>query len=207
MAYSTYSGMKLFAVAGMMVLLAGCAGTPPSRFYTLHSIKDSAPYHESTATDLPVALGPVEIPDYLDRPQIGTRTSQSEIFFSDFDRWAGSLREDIARVLSEDITELLTESSVTVSPMKWGANHQYRISVDIQRFDLLRGGKVVLNAQWSIIGRDRKKTLLTRASAFEEQAEGESYPAKIAAMSRALEKLSREIAGGIRAVTGKEQPD
>ncbi|MFA5353577.1 MAG: PqiC family protein [Thermodesulfovibrionales bacterium] len=207
MRYNTCSGKRIFAAAGMMVLLAGCAGTEPSRFYTLHSMKDAAPYRESSAADRSIALGPVEIPDYLDRPQIGTRTSQSEIFFSEFDRWAGSLREDIARVLSENITELMSGSAVTVSPMKWGANQQYRISMEIQRFDVMQGGRNILNAQWSILGRDRKKILLTRSSAFEEQAEGESYPAKIAAMSRALEKLSKEMSGGIKAVLEKGQQD
>jgi pyruvate kinase len=50
----------------------------------------------------------------------------------------------------------------------------------------------------------RKILLLKRESLVREQIHGGTYDALVDAMSRAIEKLSRDIAGGIRAVSQKE---
>src|SRR5512143_2318980 len=83
-----------WSLACASLAVAGCVGTSrPSRFYTLAP----AEVHESavaTWNGAPLAIGPVEIPDYLDRQQIVTRTAEDELVVSDFDRWGGALERD-----------------------------------------------------------------------------------------------------------------
>ena len=61
-----------------------------------------------------VAVGPVAIPDYLDRPQILTRSGPSELQLAEFERWAGSLEKDVSRVLAENLSTLLEKDHVIV---------------------------------------------------------------------------------------------
>jgi uncharacterized lipoprotein YmbA len=75
----------------------------------------------------------------------------------------------------------------------------YTIAVEVVRFDGTPGGNVVLHAQWTIWEDGGKKILTTRSSAVEEQTGAESYEALVAAMSRAVAALSRDIAGAISA--------
>ena len=185
----------------LLLIIAGCA-SPHSRFYTLNVGKSLGNVRPSTGYRLLVALGPVQIPDYLDRPQIVIRTGRNELTFSEFDRWAGSLKDNIAQVLSEDLTRLLSRNGVSVSPWEWGAASDYRVSVDIRRIDIMTDGYVLLDCQWSIIGKDGIKILLTRQSSAKESVSAPTYPARISSMSKALKKVSRDIAAGIKAVSG-----
>src|SRR6267378_3040726 len=99
----------LFACA-MSLGLAGCLGSSrPARFYTLAplQIRDGP---GSTSTDATLAIGPVEIPDSIDRPQIVTRTGANELVVAEFDRWGSSLdREITASLVSQGRWELIAQ--------------------------------------------------------------------------------------------------
>lgn len=196
-----YMKIKASLVVFMFMIISGCAGTDPSRFYTLHASKSPDIVQQSLPSELFVMIGPIEIPDYLDRPQIVSRTSQNEITFSEFQRWAGSLKDDITRVLSEDLTELLSGDAISISPWEWGTTSDYRIGVIIRRFDIRPEGNVLLNARCTIIGKDGMTQLLMWEASITEPFTEQTYDAKVSSMSRALEKLSQDIAEKIKEVS------
>jgi len=193
--------IKASLVVFLLLIISGCASTDPSKFYTLHSIKSSNIVQQSSPYELFIMIGPVEIPDYLDRPQIVSRTNQNEITFSEFQRWAGSLKDDITRVLSEDLTEILSEDAISVSPWEWGITSDYRIGVHIRRFDIMPEGSVLLNARCTLIGEDGTTQLLMWGVSVTEPINAQTYDAKVSSMSGALEKLSHDIAEKIKAVS------
>jgi uncharacterized lipoprotein YmbA len=197
----SYIRIKIFLVIFLFMIVSGCASTDPSRFYTLHSSKSPDIVQPSSPYELFVMIGPVEIPDYLDRPQIVSRTNQNEITFSEFQRWAGSLKDDITRVLSEDLTELLSEDAISVSPWEWGVTSDYRIGVHIRRFDIMPEGNVLLNARCTLIDADGTTQLLMWEASITEPITEQTYDAKISSMSGALEKLSQDIAEKIKEVS------
>ncbi len=65
------------------------------------------------------------------------------------------------------------------------------------------GDSVLLKAQWEVFANDRS-SLLKKESRISEQINGSSYDALIATMSGALERLSRDISGGIMSVLRQE---
>ncbi len=197
----SYIRIKVLLVILLFLIVSGCASTDPSKFYTLHSIKSPDMVQSSSPYELFVMIGPVEIPDYLDRPQIVSRTSQNEITFSEFQRWAGSLKDDITRVLSEDLAELLSEDAIAVSPWEWGVTSDYRIGVHIRRFDIMPEGNVLLNARCTLIGADGMTQLLMWEASITEPVVAQTYDAKVSSMSSALEKLSQDIAKKIKEVS------
>ena len=198
-----------FMLSGFLFLLilGGCGSTQPSRFYTLHTIGNHDVGTQSTPADhnISVAIGPIDIPDYLDRPQIVSRTSQNELTLSEFDRWAGSLKDDIVRVLSKNLTQLLSQSSVSILP--WGMYNAstYRVTVNIRRFDSMPEGNILLDAQWTIFGKGGMEIPHVRESIITEPVPAKTYDAKVSAMSGALAKLSSDIAEGIKGVLQKHK--
>lgn len=188
----------LFGV--LLIMFSGCASSRPSRFYTLDTMKSAQNVQKKVDTEQQVAIGvgPVEIPDYLDRSQIVTRNSGNELQIAEFDRWAGSLREDIARTLTENLSVLLSQDNASVVTSRWGSTFNFRIVVNILRFDVMPDGNLVLKAQWIVVGADDRKSLVVRTSGLSEAIQGSDYSAKITAMSRALEMLSRDIADAIK---------
>ena len=182
--------------------MGGCASSKPARFYTLNSLSTSGEHPQSVAArqGIAVAIGPVAIPDYLDRPQIVSRSGPRELKLAEFERWAGSLEEDISRVLAENLSVLLAPDNVTV--LRWGRDAypfpaQYRVGVDVLRFDGTIGESVILSARWSVSREEEKKVLSAGESNVREPVGRPDYGALVEAMSRALETLGREIAAAI----------
>jgi uncharacterized lipoprotein YmbA len=61
----------------------------------------------------------------------------------------------------------------------------------------------VLKAYWSIYGENGKQLLARDSSGFYEDTGKGGYNDTVAAMSRAIEKLSSEIADAIRSLSGE----
>jgi len=185
---------RLFLPA-VAILLAGCASVQPARFYTLTPLEQQAakPNPRDEAPPPSVLIAPVEIPDYLDRPQIVTRDGKNELNLAEFDRWAGSLRENIAAVMAENLSILLSSDRVFVYPQVRGEKTDYLMALRILRLDCIPGDSVLLKAQWTIFaGQDRGG--VTHMAAFTERLADGSYEALAAAVSSTLAQASREIA-------------
>ena len=190
-----------FLLFGLVLLFAlGCASSPPTRFYTLSSLQEGGGELRGSPSDqdLAIGVGPIKFPEYLDRTEIVTRSSSYKITLSGFDLWAGSLAEDFSRVLAENLSVLLSTESVIVYPQPGSGIARYRIIMDVIRFDGSLGGDVSLIARWSILEGKERKVVFARKSTIKEPSGAQGYEAMVVANSRALEKLSREIAEAIR---------
>src|SRR5690242_1750466 len=122
-------GSPLLACA-VGLALAGCFGSSrPSRFYTLSAleVRDGAASPVSASSlaaaaaspaAATLAVGPVEIPDYLDRQQIVTRTGTNGLVLAEFDRWGGTLDREITRSLVATLGQQLAPRSIAVVPWR-----------------------------------------------------------------------------------------
>lgn len=189
-----------------LILLAGCAATEPSRFYTLMPMAgiDKEGLTEMSAQGISLGIGPIGLPDYLDRPQIVTSSTRNKINISEFNRWAGSLGDDLSRVFSENLSNLLSTDRIFLYPWRGGVPIDYQIEVEIIQFDGEIGGNVSLIARWTIFGGRDRKVLLIKKSSYTESTGESGYEAMVEAESRALGNLSREIATAIKDVSHRE---
>ena len=198
--------MKIVAAMSCLALLltAGCVGgsrSKPSRFYTLDSMDSpdialhAAP--GSSTQDLRIGIAPVKIPKYLKKPQIVTRTSSSEITLAEFDRWAGSLNEDIGRVLAENLSLLLKTDKVLNFPWRRNVKLDYSIEMQVTRLEGALGGEVDLVIRWAIFDTENNNVVNVTTSRITQAVQGSSYEDLVTAHSRALAAFSRELAAAI----------
>jgi uncharacterized lipoprotein YmbA len=186
----------------MSLALAGCFGTSrPARFYTLEplEVRDDP---GSTATDATLAVGPIELPDYVDRPQIVTRTGTNELVIAEFDRWGGSLDKQISGSLVATLRDRLAPRQIAVVPWKSAIVSRgtpYRVTVSVSRFDGVLGHSVVLQARWELCTQSGGKTesLGVQEASVTEQITGPDYDVLVAAMQRALVRLGEQMADSI----------
>jgi uncharacterized lipoprotein YmbA len=87
----------------LALLVAGCVGSPPTDLYTLSPVGTPAAETRPQSTPAVVAVGPVILPDYIDRPQIVTRKSAYQLELAAYDQWAAPLYDMLPRVLVEDV--------------------------------------------------------------------------------------------------------
>jgi len=191
------------AIIMVLVLLAGCRGaTPPVEFYTLSPIDtiSEADKIVGLGDNLAVGVGPLQIPKIIDRPQIVTRIGPNQIHVDEFHRWAGSVYEDFLRVVTMNLSALLQSRLVVAFPWEDYFDPDYRIYMEINQFDGRLGQYAQLDVTWAIIGRETRKILLVRKSLIKEPVQGEDYDTFVAAKSRILGTLSRQIAQGIKEI-------
>jgi len=176
-------------------LAAGCGTSPPSRFYTLSPTAAPA----AAPSDVFVAVGPVTIPAVVDRPEIVVNLGPNELRMDDFNRWAAPLQDSIARTIAENLVVMLGSPRVILFPQQLATDPQYRVAVEIRTFESVPGTAIRLDAVWTLRRTKDGKTETGRTSVRESVADS-SYDALAAAHSRAVARLSQDIADAVRAL-------
>jgi hypothetical protein len=184
------------SIALLVTLSAGCGLSATAHFYTLSS---TAAADGAAAASYAVAVGPVTIPGYADRPQFVVQVAQNRVELEEFERWATPLDEGIARVVAGDLATLLGTMQVATVPLAPGFMPAYQAAIDVQRFESTPGQGVLIEAVWVVRRATGGEPRMGRTVAS-ESAGGEGFEALAAAHSRALAKLSVDIAAAIRAV-------
>ncbi|MBM9538756.1 PqiC family protein [Desulfobulbus alkaliphilus] len=188
-----YKASALFAFLYLAALcFSGCSATrsQPADFYLL----SSQPLPQLAERDGLVGVLPVRVPDYLDRPQIVTRTGKNTLDLNEFNRWAEPLRMNITSVLVQNLSHLLGTDAIINTNQNFGHPLRFQVGVEVQRFDGELGGTVILSGRWSIHSDDRKQTVVGRGFSFHEQTRSASYEDYVVALSQAIDELSRVIA-------------
>lgn len=177
--------------------LAGCAQTPPTTFYTLSTSAEPTVAKRS-AQGLVIGLGPITLPQYLDRPDIVTRRGANQMRLADLNKWAEPLEPLLTRVMAEDLYALLDANDVIPVPQRGDLPLDRIVEVDIGRFDADETGAVVLDARWRIYRGDNETLLASGRSLVNEQGSAvPDYNSIVAAMSRAVGQASEQIADAI----------
>jgi uncharacterized protein len=188
------------------LLVAGCAATTPTQFYTLSSLVAAPGEAAQGLPHLAIGVGPVTLPEYLNRPQIVTRAGSNRILLADFESWAEPLDGLFARILTENLSLLLGTDDVVPLPLRRTMHLDYDVEVNVTRFDVDSSGHAVLDARW-VVYRDVSGELVrTARSTLVEPASSDDEAAAVQALSRALGAMSREIADTIAAATAKQTP-
>ena len=108
-------------------------------FYTLSAMSPEA---ASPAASLrAVAVGPVTLPELVDRPQLVIRVAADRVDIVETERWAEPLKSEIPRLLAENLARLLRPARVSTIDQSESRDAEYRVLVDIQRFESVSGGR------------------------------------------------------------------
>ncbi len=178
------------ALAGLM---AGCASSP-AKFFTLSPDATATSKADAASSKLVIVVGPVSIPAIVDMPQIVVSKGANQVAPDQFNLWASPLRNNIAQVVGANLVVLLGTPNVS-SVLTSDAD--FRVAIDVQVFESSPGDAATLSAMWNVRHVKDGKTMIGRTSVREASTE-KGYQALAAAHSRALSRLSADIADAIR---------
>ena len=180
----------LAAVVSGLILLAGCGRSPQTTFYTLTPLV--ADVSAPRAVGPSITIASVTLPELIDRPQLVVPDAGARVAILESQRWAEPLKSAIPRLLADNIARLMNSDRVSAYPQHASLNADYRLFVDIQRFEL-SGSTVIVDALWEIRSAKGAKPLTGR-SKMVEPIGSTDYEAVVAGYSRAMANMSREIA-------------
>ena len=186
-------------VVGVTLLVGSSAcSSPATTFYALNPLPPAATQGDPAGGRGPgVGVGPVFLPERLDRPQIVTRIGENTLHLAEFDQWAAPLRDSFPRVLAENLSILIPTDRVSVFPWSPEEPIEYEVRVEVTQFDGSLGGDCSLISRWSILRRADKR--LTMGTSNHTEPAGNTYATLVAAENRLLAALSRDIATAVKA--------
>lgn len=181
---------RLAAAILLSLVVAGCGTTVPPRYYTLAAVPPVAAA-PAAAVPVRIVVGPVNLPDYLDRRPIVTRDSAYAVHLATNDYWAAPLQDTVPRILVADLSARLPADRVESFPE---LASDYRIAVDIDRFDTDADGLATLTARWRIYGKTGAQALQSGEVTLQQQGDAADYQAGTAALSATLGDLADYLA-------------
>jgi hypothetical protein len=185
-----------------LLSLAACVGGPTKspNFYTL--VPETGVTQRTIAVEQQLnpalAVGPVLLPEHLQRPQIVTRSENAQLQIAEFERWAGSLKSQIETVLVMNLSAELEDFAVT-GYRKSFTDPVYRVTIEVAELLGRLGGTLDFSASWVLTdstGEEKTRTLFN--SQIQIPVEGPDYRALVAAHQEAIETLSQQIAAAVK---------
>ncbi|MGD8956673.1 MAG: PqiC family protein [Chromatiaceae bacterium] len=185
-----------------LLSLAACVGGPTKspNFYTL--VPETGVTQRTIAVEQQLnpalAVGPVLLPEHLQRPQIVTRSENAQLQIAEFERWAGSLKSQIETVLVMNLSAELEDFAVT-GYRKSFTDPVYRVAIEVAELLGRLGGTLDFSASWVLTdstGEEKTRTLFN--SQIQIPVEGPDYRALVAAHQEAIKTLSQQIAAAVQ---------
>ena len=207
-------------LATAAVTLGACAAlqpqADPTRYYVLTvepggAAPPSAPRAAGSVTTPRAAgsvttlgVGRVVIPAYLDRSELVSRTGSNQLSVHDEARWGEPLREGLERTLRGDLASQLSPERVRHAPSEGARPTDLVVDIEVRRFEPVASPgatpTVEFEAAWTVREAGSGRVVAAHTSTLRQPiTSGSGEGAAVAAMSRAVAQVSRDIAGAVTA--------
>lgn len=178
-----HAALRLVGLICFSVLVAGCASTPETRYFTLDG------GHEKVADEgEAISVRPVRVPDYLDDNRIWVRPEPHRVKALPHVRWAERLPRAITRSLQMHFGAVS------------GADRPDQLLVDIQRFEAVWGetDRVVLVAHWRVEQRSGDTCRMELEEPLSDRDAATLVAAKAALVTELASRIGAQLADSDR---------
>lgn len=185
----------------LALLLAACGSAPRERLYSMSAAQAAAPAAPPAAITRRVVVGPVSVPEAVNRVEIVVRRGEHRLELLEFDRWAALPPSEIALATAQALEAALADAGtrVVVDAPSIGPPATQRVVIDVQRFDAVLGQSLGFEAAWRVIDARGALQASGQTRVLEPAPGGAESLA--AAAGRATTQLARQVAATIAAPT------
>ncbi len=184
----------MVVIAALAAVSAGCATSPAPRYFRLAPEAQAGAVTQARA----VIIGPFQLAEYLDRPQIVTRDRANAVKLAELERWAEPLDANFQGVVAANVGRLLGSDRVLEFPAQAIVRPERRVTGRVSQLDVDAGGLAVLEVQWGVLDGDGAVREPGRRSRYEVKAAATDYASAVAAMNTAVAKFSEDVAAAVR---------
>ncbi len=178
----------------LALCLVACASAPPEAAHYL--LRVVPPADLGSADPLPVALGRISLPPYLDRAGLVVQMDEHQLREARFHLWAESLDEGVWFYLRERISSELGRALHPGQDL--GESVRYRVDIRINEFHGTLDGQAHLVARWSVRRVDKDSVVETQRFSQTRRQTGDGYPGLVSTEMELLDELAVTIARTLR---------
>ena len=196
--YLTKRLLKYTFLLCLVFLILSCAkSSKPVEYYMLDASVGIDNNQTLKVDEGPmIGLGPIRLPEYLDRFQMVVAVSENKYKLIDGHRWAEKLDQNISLALFKILPSQLGTDRMIRYPWPQRPGVDFQVKIDILELNVDQDGQSQLVAQWSIKSKD--KTILKKRSTFTAQASITDIDKMVQAQSECLTQLGQEIVANLK---------
>ena len=190
----SYKLSHLLGGAFICAIVTACAhDAKPVEFYRLSADVGLTQNAKSAVNskEVIVGLGPIRIPEYLNRPQIMVAISDNQYSISEEHRWAENLDQNILLALYKVLPAQLNTDHVFRYPWSQRQDINYQVSIDILDLTINPQGQSQFIAQWSI--KVKEKANIDKRFECSLPASTTDYALMVKVQSQCLTQLGQAI--------------
>jgi len=187
----------LFLSCSIFLILSCAKSSKPVEYYMLDASVGIDNNQTLKGDEGPmIGLGPIRLPEYLDRFQMVVAVSENKYKLIDGHRWAEKLDQNISLALFKTLPTQLGTDRMIRYPWPQRPGVDFQVKIDILELNIDQDGQSQLVAQWSIKSKD--ETILNKRSTFTAQASTTDIDKMVQAQSECLTKLGQEIVTNLK---------
>lgn len=198
----TNTPLTLLILVWFVMMASACAtkSSQKTYFYVINPVEtDASLIANNSEKHLALEITSLSVPQYLERPQIVTRSGTNQLEINEYHRWGGNLRKNISRVIAKNLSLYLNTPDIFIVPHVSHTKLTHRVMIEIISFERYPDNRVKLSSLWTLTDPTSGKTI-TKSSDYEislSKTKG-GIEESVNAMGQALAMLSREIADATR---------
>ncbi len=183
----------------LFITAPGCGTSEKAKFYLLRPmVEHSTPTKDLSGSASVLGLGPIDLPEHLNRPQIVTTSGTSKLDLAEFHRWGEPLEQNLSRTMAENLSALIPDTRIVLFPWDRSTPVSCQVKVNVLNFSGESGRRAVLEVRWTIIKAG--KVIIEKHSVFEQPLRSAEIEELVTAQSRTVADLSRSIAEAVRPI-------
>lgn len=176
------------ALSGALLLCA--CGSTPIHLYTLSG---AVPADAAAAgKHFAIVLEPISVPRSADIPQLVVTGADGRSHLAEDHRWRAPLADEIGAALAQQLKDQFGVSDLSRVSAPEGLK-LFRVRLDVQRFESLPDGQVLVSGAWSLRAADAKAAALTCVSQLQQPAGDGDYSVLVGAYRGAIAGLAKQI--------------
>ena len=185
---------RTLATVLLVTLLAACGSSPRSNYYLLTSAVTEAPGGNTPS----IGIGPIGVPEYLNRNGMVYSRQGNQLQVSTTERWAEPLEAGIKRTLAINLAAELDTQDIRYFPWESDNAPDYGVSVSLLQLDA-NDHRALLAAEWRVHQPASGENVARRIVTLQQPLAGEALEAKqiAPAYSDLLAQLSKLISEAI----------
>lgn len=140
-----------------------------------------------------IGLGPIELPDYIDRPQIVRRDSRDRLLVYSSELWSNGLEESLKEALAAELLKQNDNFQIEFYPWYRTAQVNRQIVLDIGKFDANSEKTATLAGKIKFVSQEKQAEAIEADFHLEEKMNDGSVPEQVTAMQSLISQLAELI--------------
>lgn len=178
--------------------LGACANAPAPTFHSLMPAPAVAAPRIASTGSLAWEVLPVTVPAQVDQPQWVVHSVDGSLAVLEQQRWIAPLAGEIGAAVADRLTRIVGAPAAAGSVVP---GQQWRIRIEVQRFDSVPGRETRLEARWSLRSAVDGGLMLSCRGEFAQAVSSPGYIALAKGHQQGVAQLGDVIGRALKAMS------